>query len=65
MLPLKPGYPDMEIKEHHIIVFHMAETLKDGLTTFVTLHIILFVRVISVYIIMSFDFPFVRLFGVR
>jgi hypothetical protein len=53
MLPLKPGYPDMEIKEHHIIVFHMAETLKDGLTTFVTLHIILFVRVISVSKIQS------------
>jgi hypothetical protein len=48
MLPLKPGYPDMEIKEHQRIVFHMAETIKDGLTAFVLTNITLFVRVISV-----------------
>ena len=48
MLPLKTGIPDTEIKEHHIIVLHIATALHYGLTTIVTRHIILFVRVISV-----------------
>ena len=48
MLPLKNGIPDMEIKERHIIVFHIIQTIKDGLTTLVLPNCISFVRVISV-----------------
>ena len=48
MLPLQNGDPDLEIKEHQRIVFHIAETVQNGLTTIVKRHIILFVRVTSV-----------------
>ena len=48
MLHLKHGIPEMEIKEHQRIVFCITQAIKDGLTTIVTLPIILFVRVISV-----------------
>ena len=48
MLPLANGIPDMEIEEHHRIVFYITQMKHDGGTTIVTSPIISFVRVISV-----------------
>jgi len=48
MLSLKTGVPNLEIREHHTIVFHMKEAVQDGVTSLVKANIGLFVRVISV-----------------
>ena len=48
VLPFTNGMPDMEIKEHPVIVFYLTQAMQDGGTTIVTVPIILFVRVISV-----------------
>ena len=48
MLPLANGIPDMEIEEHHRIVFYITQATQDGGTTIVTSPFISFVRVISV-----------------
>ena len=48
MLPLANGILDMEIEEHHLIVYYITQGIQDGGTTIVTSPIILFVRVISV-----------------